>query len=272
MENASPASREGRPAHIAEKAPAGPRPDNNNWSITDQAMRSSPAGRVVGYHPPLERADRASEISFEPLTVGNIIINQESWNTLDELNWLDDCVIDAALLASSAYARNDTAVFSVHAMKQMYNLSCTRWMTEMMRAQYSLHAVNTWLVPFNTIVYNGCAHWALFVVSLNMKRIVLIDSLLPAKAHTRAVEDILALVTLSRGPQTWAGWKLVFPDEQTKQLDSSSCGLFVTVAGSVICSGKTSPIPASFIEQTRYMRNQREKIKQQLLHVSFIFY
>ena len=178
------------------QADVGSPPENSN---TDTENMS--AGPSTG------RSGMESTCNMNPpppdfmLCVGNTIVNRESWKTLNDNVWLDDCIIDGALLASAAVAGSGVAVFSVHAMDQVAVLPSTRWMTECMRRKYGLNDVNTWLVPFNTVRYNGMNHWALFVVARKAKRLVLLDSMLPAKPYHQAVTDLIALVNLCRGPE-----------------------------------------------------------------------
>ena len=111
-------------------------------------------------------------------------------------------------------------------------------------------------------------HWAFFVVVFGAKRIVLLDSMFPSIPSSGALDDITALITLCRGPAPWTDWKVVYPD-QVKQLDSSSCGVFMCAISHAFCTGTAYQIPSCGTEQQRFIETTVEEMQERLLTVSF---
>ena len=202
-----------------------------------------------------------------PLNVGNIVVANESWKTLAANSWLDDSIVDASLLASASSTSDDVTVFSVHCMDRIARVPIARGIKETIQGKHGELSNGTWLVPFNTVRNNGVRHWALFVVVHRARRIILWDSLFPAKPSTSAVDDIMALITPCRGPAPWREWKVIYPD-QVKQQDGSSCGLFVCAISHAFCTGSPLRSPSNSVDQKLFVGRTVQEMRRRLLTVS----
>ena len=209
----------------------------------------------------------------ETVVVSNIVINHASMATLNDEQWLDDCIVDAYMLVAANKSRSEKVwTFSVHVLRQMAQTTATRELRQEMQARYDGIESALWLVPFNTNNYQGPMHWVMFVVSLSAQRIVYVDSLAPRNPPPEALEHVMALVAVCRGPRTWAGWRLVIPDDQVRQQDQTSCGVLICHTAASTCqSNISSTVPSSPPEQSDFARAYRREMKQQLVQVSVWF-
>ena len=217
-----------------------------------------------------ERLDAPKDSRMETVVVSNIVVNHTSMSTLDDNEWLDDCVMDAYMLVAAEKSKNVKVwTFSVHVLRQMAQMSATRELKQEMQARYDGIESALWLVPFNVSNYHGPRHWVMFVVSLAAQRIVYVDYLAHRNPPAEALEHVMALVGVCRGPKTWAGWKLVIPDEQVKQQDWTSCGVLICHAAASTCqSNSPETVPSSPAEQSQFVQAYRKEMKQRLVQVS----
>ena len=200
----------------------------------------------------------------KPMTIGNVNINDARWQTLLSDNLLDDCIIDGFFLAAAHGAISPASGISVHSLKAMEKIAPTRELTRSLQERYNdLISAKVLFIPFNTCHYDNVLHWALFVVIPEAKRIVYVDTLTPKSPSGRALKHVMAMVALCKGPRTWAGWKVVVPN-QDRQLDTTSCGVFVCHTVASACSGDETHVPNSKEGQAAFVRMYRSEMRTRL--------
>ncbi|XP_043198358.1 uncharacterized protein LOC122368475 [Amphibalanus amphitrite] len=196
--------------------------------------------------------------------IGDILVDSASFTTLEGREWLDDAVIDAYLLLAAQESSETVATFSVHTLPKMAHVCTSRSHTALIQERYgNVFASHAWLVPYNTITYNRQRHWVLFVVYPWAKRVMYFDSLIPPKPAKEAIEDLMVLIIACQGAMTWTGWRVIYP-KQVRQVDGSSCGVFVCARADALCNQTPMDVPQDETAQLRYIRRWRQNIKTRL--------
>lgn len=187
------------------------------------------------------------------LLFDGVSVNKESLETLLPHKYIDDAIIDSfAAVLMDDHKDSNILYFGVHNVKTLMENNESMILKWSQRIQPSRFSV--WILPLHHTLY-GVGHWTLFVVLIQKKLIVYLDSF-HAAPDVSWIEKLCAFIDRMHDvPQNWSEWNLHAPNDIPEQggVDhtSGNCGPHICTWCYIIYTGQNFNFSETDMNQVR---------------------